>query len=222
MTRESLLEQERALVKLAQHLKKTFVLFRGRKEKKLKKLQKARFYAIDTYLIIHEEAYAILAKANQNLLETPQISFSVETSHGIGVATHTHRLKGNIHKNGLSYLKRAQEGYEMVALPGSLFPSELSGTVDHWGNLDLYASAKKRGWLKTLPRSFVGSIDAMGKVHLINTGNDYELFSDKEMMERLIGNHFVKNKAKGQQFETNKKAMKQHIQRTLKELRSEL
>ncbi|MEQ9218277.1 MAG: hypothetical protein RLO17_09560 [Cyclobacteriaceae bacterium] len=176
-----------------------------RLRKKLRNLESQQFYQIDDYLNSSSEEYKKVVMEIHELLEIEQIIFTVYTKGFSFIGSHTTRIEGVIHPNGYSYSEAVGQNINWFPFDSFLFPSQMSGNIDHWGRIKLRKTKSDHALFRRVPRKLTGTISKKGEVQLEVTEHDMDdPFDGRLTMGKLIANHFNYSEQKNNEFQIRK------------------
>lgn len=193
-------------------VKKSFVFFKRVRlqilETKIKKIDKIIFDDVDQYLLINNSEYLKLSERNYELLENPKIIFNV---YEIAVSSNlkfSENFKGKLRNNGYAYVYEndSKYGYVSYNYNDFKFPSKITGSVNHFGIINLKTLETGSKTFRKLPSEYIGKVGKDGRMELeINEcKNEIDLLSRGDFcIGKLIGNYFNSNQIKTNEFNEN-------------------
>ncbi len=150
-----------------------------------------------------------IANQNHELLKSLNFKLKTRTTGASLLGYFTSEMKGSINHNGVVYFKTKKTNFPIIRLTSSFeFPSKFKGEIDCLGNIKLQATLVDAAFLKTIPSTFIGTIEKNGREIIVETTDrDYDLtFSGKLIVSEIVGNLFEKqNNNKGLFFSNKRK-----------------
>lgn len=184
-----------------------FCIIRRKKREYLVKEQE-QFENLDAFLRKNYKPYKSLAEENIQLLAERKIKFKVKPSRFALSGEYANHFFGRVASSGYSQLKTIEIKGASAYLEPSVYPAELSGKIDHWGNIRLKTDSLTRGLKAMLPKRYLGYIDSQGKIKLKMDKTDWILsYMGWKTIQSLEGIHFSGNKKAKQSFSDNKDSM---------------
>ncbi len=170
--------------------------------KKLNLAESFQYDLIDDYLSENNTEYKQLISANYDLLETPNIHFTVYSESHSLFGNRTKEIRGDIQSNGYSYCYSTKTNINAGYFDSMSFPSEFEGSVDHWGSVHLKSTELEYGMFKSFPVKYQGYTDKDGfiKIKVIETRVEWD---KKTTIGKLIANHFEYDENKNIAFQEN-------------------
>ena len=180
--------------------------------RRLERLEDFQFDSIDAYLKTDDASYRQLIAENHELLKSPRIHFTVYSSDFMLFSTYTKKEEGSIYPNGYSY-SHASKSKLPFLFDSYRFPKSMAGNVDYWGRLKLETTSTGFSFTgQSLPRKFLGRVEADGKIFIDNIENEYEGDSNGKLrMGKLIANHFEYDEDRNIAFQNNRQALTSKI-----------
>jgi hypothetical protein len=223
---EELLSSELILKELEQELEQMensfalvgFFKIRRKKRDYLVKEQE-QFENLDSFLRKNHKPYKALAEKNLTLLAERGIKFKVKPSRFALTGEYANHFFGRLASNGHSQVKTIEIRGSGAFMEPSVYPAELSGKIDHWGNIRLKTETLTRGLKAMLPKRYIGQIESNGKIKLKMDKTDWLLsYMGWKTIQSLEGFHFSGNKKAKLEFSENKDAMYGMLQELKKAL----
>ncbi|MBM3170738.1 MAG: hypothetical protein FJZ75_03905 [Bacteroidetes bacterium] len=183
--------------------------------------EQEQFENLDLFLRKNHKPYKAIAEENLQLLVEKKIKFRVKPSRFALSGEYANHFFGRVASSGRSQVKTIEIRGSGAFMEPSVYPAELSGKIDHWGNIRLKTERLSRGLKAMLPKSYLGDIDENGKIKLKLDKTDWLLsYMGWRTIHSLEGLHFSGNKKGGRTFSDNKDKMYSALQELKKELLS--
>ncbi len=178
-------------------------------EAQLEKGRKKRFRLIEIHLQQTNDAYLQLVRANLQLLSSDKAHFKVTTNTYGFISSYATRFSGNLLDNGYAYCQSVEGNNPLLPMADFSFPSRLTGRIDHWGAIQLSATATDLAFIKTLPKAYEGRIGSNGQIDLRVKETETDMLAGGHMMiDKLMANIFGADGQKAAQFTANKAKMR--------------
>lgn len=185
--------------------------------------EQEQFENLDAFLRKNHKPYKALAEQNLETLAEKGLKFKVKPSRFALTGEYANHFFGRLSSNGHSQVKTIEIRGSGAFMEPSVYPAELTGKIDHWGNIRLKTDTLSRGLKAMLPKRYVGNIDSNGKIKLKMDKTDWLLsYMGWKTIQSLEAVHFVGNKKARLSFSANKDAMYAQLQGLKKKIRTEL
>lgn len=185
--------------------------------------EQEQFENLDAFLRKHHKPYKALADQNLEALAEKGLKFKVKPSRFALSGEYPNHFFGRLSSNGHSQVKTIEIRGSGAFMEPSVYPAELTGKIDHWGNIRLKTETLSRGLKAMLPKRYVGQIDTSGKIKLKMEKTDWLLsYMGWKTIQSLEAIHFVGNKKARMSFSANKDLMYAQLQDLKKKIRSEV
>ena len=172
--------------------------------------EQEQFENLDSFLRKNHKPYKALTEENLQLLAEKGLKFKVRPSRFALTGEYANHFFGRLASTGRSQVKTIEIRGSASFMEPSVYPAELSGKIDHWGNIRLKTESLTRGLKAMLPKRYVGQIDSNGQIKLKMNKTDWLLsYMGWKTIQSLEGIHFSGNKKAKQAFSDNKDSMHQ-------------
>jgi hypothetical protein len=198
-----------------------FFKIRRKKRDYLVKEQE-QFENLDSFLRKNHKPYKAMAENNLQLLAERGVKFKVKPSRFALTGEYANHFFGRLASTGKSQVKTIEIRGSGAFMEPSVYPAELSGKIDHWGNIRLKTETLTRGLKAMLPKRYIGQIETNGKIKLKMDKTDWLLsYMGWKTIHSLEGLHFSGNKKAKIEFSENKDSMYGMLQELKKALLAE-
>jgi hypothetical protein len=182
-------------------------------EAQLEKGRKKRFRLIEIHLQQTNDTYRKLVQTNLHLLSSDKAYFKVTTNTYGFISSYAMQFSGNLLDNGYAYCRSVEGNNPLLPMADFSFPSRLTGTINHWGAIQLSATSTDLALLKTLPTGYEGRIGSNGQIDIKVKSTETDILAGGHMMiDKLMANIFGADGQKAAQFAANKVKMRSIIQ----------
>lgn len=167
--------------------------------------RKRCFQLMDVHLQQTNREYLKLVKANLELFSSESAHFKVTTNTAGLISSYATHFSGKLLDNGYAYCHSVEGKNPLMPMAQFTFPSQLKGSIDHWGTIRLMAVSFDMALVDTLPKAYDGCIDANGHIELWVTDTETDILTGGHLMiDKLMANILGTHGGKASQFVDNK------------------